>query len=227
MRIIMTALAPLECRHPRLGQSLCVCVEVVVPFLPGLPSWTCIGHTGVLGSGRLPHHCRPTVQARGVRASLCYPSTSAICTWARTWLAAPGPPWKWGGGSVAAPCVCVCVCVCAYVCVCVSLWCTTSINNRNPMLWGFGTMSSPINHILATTSTTNQDLALWGFWIMSSPGSRFLVLLNTVYRQAIPTLCAFWIMSRFVSRVLVLLYTTTRQPNTPTNYQPACSSGDG
>ena len=34
-------------------------------------------------------------------ASLCYPSTSAICTWARTWLAAPGPPWKWGGGSVA------------------------------------------------------------------------------------------------------------------------------
>ena len=41
------------------------------------------------------------MQARGVRASLCYPSTSAICTWARTWLAAPGPPWKWGGGSVA------------------------------------------------------------------------------------------------------------------------------
>ena len=41
------------------------------------------------------------MQARGVSASLCYPSTSAICTWARTWLAAPGPPWKWGGGSVA------------------------------------------------------------------------------------------------------------------------------
>ena len=38
------------------------------------------------------------MQARGVSASLCYPSTS---TWARTWLAAPGPPWKWGGGSVA------------------------------------------------------------------------------------------------------------------------------
>ena len=80
------------------------------------------------------------MQARGVSASLCYPSTSAICTWARTWLAAPGPPWKWGGGSVAsagpAPrhefdepviamlprvlyvywgmyCVCVSVCVCA------------------------------------------------------------------------------------------------------------------
>ena len=41
------------------------------------------------------------MQARGVSASLCYPSTSAICTWTRTWLAAPGPPWKWGGGSVA------------------------------------------------------------------------------------------------------------------------------
>ena len=41
------------------------------------------------------------MQARAVSASLCYPSTSAICTWARTWLAAPGPPWKWGGGSVA------------------------------------------------------------------------------------------------------------------------------
>ena len=26
------------------------------------------------------------MQARGVRASLRYPSTSAICTWARTWL---------------------------------------------------------------------------------------------------------------------------------------------
>ena len=41
------------------------------------------------------------MQARGVSASLCYPSTSVICTWARTWLAAPGPPWKWGGGSMA------------------------------------------------------------------------------------------------------------------------------
>ena len=95
----------------KMGVGVCVCVCVcaracvracvcvwgggggVVPFLPGLPGWTRIGHTGVLGSGRLPHHSRPTVQARGVRASLCYPSTSAICTWARTWLAAPGPPW--------------------------------------------------------------------------------------------------------------------------------------
>ena len=84
-----------------LCPCVCVCARAIVPFLPGLPGWTRIGHTGVLGSGRLPQHSRPTVQARGVRAPLCYPSTSAICTWARTWLAAPGPPWKWGGGSVA------------------------------------------------------------------------------------------------------------------------------
>ena len=38
------------------------------------------GHTGVLGSGHSPL-VRPTVQARGARgASLCCPSTTAICT---------------------------------------------------------------------------------------------------------------------------------------------------
>ena len=34
MRIIMTALAPLECRHPRLGQSLSVCVCVCMCVTP-------------------------------------------------------------------------------------------------------------------------------------------------------------------------------------------------
>ena len=114
----------------------------------------------------------------------------------------------------------ICVCVC--VCLCVSLWLTTSINNQDPMLWGFGTMSSPVNRILATTSTINQDPAMWGVWIMSSPGSRFLDLLNTFYIQAIPTLWGCCIMSRPVSRVLVILYTTTPQPNTPTSYLLAC-----
>ena len=116
--------------------------------------------------------------------------------------------------------ICVCVCVC--LCLCVSLWLTTSINNQDPMLWGFGTMSSPVNRILATTSTINQDPAMWGFWIMSRPGSRFLDLLNIFYIQAIPTLWGFWIMPRHVNRVLVILYTTTPQPNTPTSYLPAC-----
>ena len=88
----------------------------------------------------------------------------------------------------------ICVCVC--VCLCISLWLTTSINNQDPMLWGFGTESSLVNQILATTSTINQDPAMWGFWIMSSPSSRFLDLLNTFYIQAIPTLWGFWIMSR-------------------------------
>ena len=31
MKSIMTALAPLESRHPRLGQSVCVCGWVCVP----------------------------------------------------------------------------------------------------------------------------------------------------------------------------------------------------
>ena len=35
------------------------------------------GHSGVLGSGH-SHRSRPTVRAQG--ASLCYPSTSVICT---------------------------------------------------------------------------------------------------------------------------------------------------
>ena len=114
--------------------------------------------------------------------------------------------------------MCVCVCVCGTV----ALWYTTSINNQNPVLWGFWTMSSPVNRILATTSTINQDPALWRFWIMSNHGSRFLDRLNTVYIQAKPTLWGFCIMSRPVSRVLVILYTTTPQPNTPTSYLPAC-----
>ena len=118
--------------------------------------------------------------------------------------------------------MCVCVCVCVCVCGTVALCYTTSINNQNPLLWGFWTMSSPVNRILATTSTINQDPALWGFWILSNHGSRFLDLLNTVYIQAIPTLWGFCIMSRPVSRVLVILYTTTPQPNTPTSYLLAC-----
>ena len=112
-------------------------------------------------------------------------------------------------------CVCVCVCVCGTV----ALWYITSINNQNPVLWGFWTMSSPLNRILAATSTINQALVLWGFRIMSNPGSRFLDLLNTVYIQATPTLWGFCIMSR---PVLVILYTTTPQPNTPTSYLLAC-----
>ena len=78
---------------------VCVCVcEGVVPFLPDLPGWTCMAT--LASSGRVaPHYSRPSVQARGT--SLHCPSTNAICTEARTWLAAPGPPWKWGGSSVA------------------------------------------------------------------------------------------------------------------------------
>ena len=116
--------------------------------------------------------------------------------------------------------------MCVFVCVSVfgtmALSRTTSINNQNPMLWGFWTMSSPVNQLLTTSSTINQDSALWGFWIMSNPGSRFLDLRNTVYIQAIPTLWGCWIMSRPVSRVLVIHYTTTPQPNTPTSYLLAC-----
>ena len=73
-----------------------------------------------------------------------------------------------------------------------------------------------------TTSINNQDPVLWGFWIMSSPSSRFLVLLHTVDKQAIPTLWGFWTMSRRVSCMLVVLCTTTRQPNPPTSYLPTC-----
>ena len=40
------------------------------------------------------------MQARGVSASLCYPSTSAICTWASVFV-----------------CVCVCTCMCMGVCL--------------------------------------------------------------------------------------------------------------
>ena len=118
--------------------------------------------------------------------------------------------------------MCVCVCVCVCVCGTVAMWYTTSINNQNPVLWGFWTMSSPVNRILATTSTINQDPAMWGFWIMSNPGSRFLDLFNTVYIQAIPTLWGFCIMSRPDSRVLLILYTTPPQPNTPTSYLLTC-----
>ena len=55
-----------------------VCVYVwVLPFLPGLPGWTCMA---TLASSRrvAPHYSRPSVQARG--ASLYCPSTSVICT---------------------------------------------------------------------------------------------------------------------------------------------------
>ena len=116
----------------------------------------------------------------------------------------------------------MCVFVCVSVCGTMALSRTTSINNQNPMLWGFWTMSSPVNQLLTTSSTINQDSALWGFWIMSNPGSRFFDLRNTVYIQAIPTLWGCWIMSRPVSRVLVIHYTTTPQPNTPTGYLLAC-----
>ena len=85
------------------------------------------------------------MQARGVRASLCYPSTSAICTWARTWLAAPGPPWKWGGGSVAsagpAPRHCVCVCVRARARVCVCVCFSSAFTTERPVLHISHTMS--------------------------------------------------------------------------------------
>ena len=57
-------------------RTVCVCV-CVVPFLPGLPGWTCMAT--LAASGRVaPHYSRPSVQARG--ASLYCPSTSAICT---------------------------------------------------------------------------------------------------------------------------------------------------
>ena len=46
----------------------------------------CMPHTGVLGSGRSPS-VRPTVQARG--ASLCCPSTSAMCTLGQTLARCP------------------------------------------------------------------------------------------------------------------------------------------
>ena len=56
---------------------VCVCVWSVVPFLPGLPGWTCMAT--LASSGRVaPNYSRPSVQARG--ASLYCPSTSAICT---------------------------------------------------------------------------------------------------------------------------------------------------
>ena len=57
---------------------VCVCVEEgVLPFLPGLPGWTCMAT--LASSGRVaPHYDRPLVQARG--ASLYCPSTSAICS---------------------------------------------------------------------------------------------------------------------------------------------------
>ena len=66
------------------------------------------GHTGVLGLGRYP-----LVHAWGV---------SLDALWARTWLAAPGPPWKWGGGnsssSPSSPCCPVwCVCTMGQPCL--------------------------------------------------------------------------------------------------------------
>ena len=59
---------------------VCVCVSVcvwVLPFLPGLPSWTCMATLASL-CRVAPHYSRPLVQARG--ASLYCPSTSVICT---------------------------------------------------------------------------------------------------------------------------------------------------
>ena len=60
---------------PRAG--VCVCLSVGVHHFDQVSRLSVCGHTGILGSGRSPS-VRPTVQARG--ASLCCPSTSAMCT---------------------------------------------------------------------------------------------------------------------------------------------------
>ena len=68
-----------HCRLQRLCMFVCcVCPGGggVLPFLPGLPGWTCMAT--LASSGRIaPHYSRPTVQVRG--ASLYCPSTSAFC----------------------------------------------------------------------------------------------------------------------------------------------------
>ena len=116
--------------------ALCVCVCVCAGVRGFHHSFqvsrlSLYGHTGVLGSGRSPL-VRPTVQARG--ASLCCPSTSAICTLRQNLahcLRTTLEVGQWLHGfrrasstvlvqrarhrHVALGVVCVCVCVCACV----------------------------------------------------------------------------------------------------------------
>ena len=74
---------------------VCVCVFRGFHQFYQVSRLSLYGHTGVPGSGR-PRSVRPTVQARG--ASLCCPSTSAICTLGQTLACCPRTPLEHGGG---------------------------------------------------------------------------------------------------------------------------------
>ena len=87
----------MPCRPLQAWFCVCVCVWVVVSFIfYQVSRLSLFGHIGVLGSGR-----SPLVQAFGTGQG-CVPvlPLDRCDMHSRTWLAAPGPPWKWGGGSV-------------------------------------------------------------------------------------------------------------------------------
>ena len=109
--------------------KVCVCVCVCVCSCVGYCHFYQVsrispyGHSGVLGSGH-SHRSTPTVRAQG--ASLCYPSTSVICTLDQNLARCPGttlevrvvapwlPPGQLHGNSSTSPswpCCPVC-CVC-------------------------------------------------------------------------------------------------------------------
>ena len=114
---------------------VCVCVCVYVCMCVCVCVWwychfyqvsriSPYGHSGVLGLGR-SHRSRPTVRAQ--RASLCYPSTSVICTLDQNLARCPRttlevrvvapwlPPGQLHGNSSTSPswpcCPVCCVCV--------------------------------------------------------------------------------------------------------------------
>ena len=123
MRIIMTALAPLECRHPRLGQSLwrlgvmrpqCLhapCRSGRRARLPGGPSWGGVSPLrrfvpvrrgwGWLWAPGAPGVCSPPSPACVLRVSwglgVVPPPPDLVSS---GWLCAPpGGAAQWGGGS--------------------------------------------------------------------------------------------------------------------------------
>ena len=118
----MTALAPLECRHPRLGQSLWrlgvmrrQCLHAHAALLRPACSFS---RRAILGRCPSPPSLRP--RAPGVGLALGA---------GRPWCVLPPPPSPacalrafWGLCVCVRVCVCACMracaCVCACVCVC-------------------------------------------------------------------------------------------------------------
>ena len=121
MRIIMTALAPLECCHPRLGQSLWR-LGVMRPqclHAHAAPAGVLVCPAGRPGEVPLPSVALPLRAGGGAgsgrRAPLvCVPSPSPACASRASWglgVVPPPPPWsplagsarpqaaQWGGGS--------------------------------------------------------------------------------------------------------------------------------